>query len=80
MSETAEIMRRLRALRKGRKISSVAASRLTGHGDLYIKCIEARTIVGGRDITLSTLLTYCRAIGVRLCYEPVDDSREVPHG
>lgn len=74
--DTVAVMAKLRDNRKARGVDPAAASVRAGHSVKWLEQIESRVLSGRGDITTSTLIAYCRAIGVRVCFQV----EEVPRG
>lgn len=69
---TADVMRKLVAIRKGSGLSAAAVAQRMNMQPQAVNTLEQRVLEHGRDIMFDTLIRYCRAVGVRLSYEVVE--------
>lgn len=71
---TAAVMRKLITIRQGRGLTAAHIAMRMDTTVSNVENFEWRTTSGGRDIRVSTLIRYMRAIGVRLALQIDRDS------
>lgn len=71
-AEAAAVMRRLIQIRKRRGLTTAHVGQRMHTRPEAVYMLEWRATEGGKDIHVSTLVRYMRAIGLRLAYEVTD--------
>lgn len=68
MSETADIVRKLRDIRLDKQLSPTELSERLGMSPQYVNQMEHRVLRKGGDVGLGVIVRYCRVLGLRLSY------------